>query len=93
MCGIRVRITLEAFVMDCVLTFLGQRLILRMMVTRTQTHFPQSWRLDGCTHAFIHLFVNTRSASTQPEGHRAAATTYYLSLNTHIHMAARSELL
>ena len=29
-----------------VLTFLGQRLMIMMKVTRTQTHLHQPWRLD-----------------------------------------------
>ena len=36
-----------------VLTTLGQRLIIMMLVIRTQTHLHQPWRLDSCHHSFI----------------------------------------
>lgn len=42
------------FVMDC-LTFLGQRPMLVMMVTRTQIHLYQPCRLDVCNnHSFMY---------------------------------------
>ena len=34
-----------------ILTALGQRLMLMMMVARTQTHLHQPWRLDRCNHS------------------------------------------
>ena len=36
-----------------VLTFLGQRLMIMMMDTRTQPHLHQPWGLDRCNHSFI----------------------------------------
>ena len=32
----------------------GQRLMLMMMVTQTQTHLHRPWRLDRCNHSFVH---------------------------------------
>ena len=43
-----------------VLTFLGRRLMIMMMVTRTQTHLHQPWRLDRCNHSFIHICIRER---------------------------------
>ena len=40
------------FVMDG-LIFLGQHLMLMMMVTRTQTHLHQPWRLNRCNYSSI----------------------------------------
>ena len=42
-----------------VLTSLGQRLMIMMMVTRTQTHLHQPWWLDRCNNSFIKFFDNT----------------------------------
>ena len=41
---------------------LGHHAMLTMMVSRTQTHLHQPWRLDRCSHSFIHSVHNTASA-------------------------------